>query len=301
MRSAFIKLHLAVFLAGFTAILGKLISLNSFGLVWWRLLFTVLGMLLLASVLRRTVNLKPATRWKLLGIGAVIAIHWLTFFGSIKFSSVSITLVTFSSAGFFSALLEPFFTRKKIDWLELILGLICIFGIYIIFRVDNSHGLGIALGLASAALAAMYAILNKKILSPGLSGFTITYWEMIGAFATVSVAASLFFLVEPFAFMPLPLDWIWIVILALLCTIWPWFLQIQALHYLNASTVNLSYNLEPVYGIILAVIIFRENEEMGPSFFLGTLIIAIAVGIQTWRILHAQKQKEDKAATTLPV
>ncbi len=245
----------------------------------------------MVRILHRVVHLPADKIKKLLGIGVIVGLHWLCFFGSIKFASVSIALVTLSAAGFFSALFEPLITKKKLDGVELFLGIVCILGIYVIFSVDSSNSIGIGLGLASAALSSLFSILNKKIIAPGLSGFAITFWEMWGALAIVSVSSLLFYIKDPFPFLPLPLDWFWIALLAFLCTIWPWFLQLQSLRHLSASTVNLSYNLEPVYGILMAVVLFHENEQMGASFLVGALIIGISVGIQTWRVMQKEKSR----------
>jgi drug/metabolite transporter (DMT)-like permease len=284
MRVAFIKLHIAVLLAGFTAILGKLISLNEAALVWWRLLLATAALLLLFAVLKKTVRLQGKTAFQLLGIGALVGIHWLLFFGSVKYGNVSIALVCFSASGFFSALLEPLVTGKKWKLVELLLGLICMSGIYIIFHFDTQYKTGIILGVGAAALSAMFSILNKQMVNAKVDGLQMTFWEMAGAFITLSLVMPFYITMRGDAMLPIGLDWVWLLMLALVCTVWAFFLQLQALQYISAVTLNLTYNLEPVYGIILAFVVFGENKYLGNEFFIGLLLIAAAVAVQMVRV-----------------
>ena len=290
MRLAFIKLHIAVLLAGFTAILGKLITLNEAALVWWRLLLSVVALLLLFTWLKKSVLTTRKTILQLLGIGSLVGIHWLCFFGSVKFGNVSIALVCFSAAGFFSALLEPVITRRKWRPIELLLGLMCMAGIYIIFHFDTRYKTGILLGVAAAALSALFSILNKQMVNARADGLQMTFWEMSGALITLSVAMPAYVMLRGDSMLPAPLDWLWLLILALVCTVWAFFLQLQALQHISAVTLNLTYNLEPVYGIILAFIFFQENQYLHSTFFAGLIFIALAVAIQMWRV----KQGRDR-------
>ena len=284
MRLAFIKLHIAVLLAGFTAILGKLITLNEAALVWWRLLLSVVALLLLFTWLKKSVLTTRKTILQLLGIGSLVGIHWLCFFGSVKYGNVSIALVCFSAAGFFSALLEPVITRRKWRPIELLLGLMCMAGIYIIFHFDTRYKTGILLGVAAAALSALFSILNKQMVNARADGLQMTFWEMSGALITLSVAMPAYVMLRGDSMLPAPLDWLWLLILALVCTVWAFFLQLQALQHISAVTLNLTYNLEPVYGIILAFIFFQENQYLHSTFFAGLIFIALAVAIQMWRV-----------------
>ena len=288
MRLAFIKLHIAVLLAGFTAILGKLITLNEAALVWWRLLLSVVALLLLFTWLKKSVLTTRKTILQLLGIGSLVGIHWLCFFGSVKYGNVSIALVCFSAAGFFSALLEPVITRRKWRPIELLLGLMCMAGIYIIFHFDTRYKTGILLGVAAAALSALFSILNKQMVNARADGLQMTFWEMSGALITLSVAMPAYVMLRGDSMLPAPLDWLWLLILALVCTVWAFFLQLQALQHISAVTLNLTYNLEPVYGIILAFIFFQENQYLHSTFFAGLIFIALAVAIQMWRVKHGR-------------
>lgn len=284
MRVAFIKLHIAVLLAGFTAILGKLISLNEAALVWWRLLLAIVVLLSLFAMLKRTIRVPMKTAAQLLGIGALVGIHWLLFFGSVKYGNVSIALVCFSASGFFSAMLEPLVTGKKWKMVELLLGLICMSGIYIIFHFDTQYKTGIALGVGAAALSALFSILNKQMVNAKVDGLQMTFWEMTGALIILSAVMPFYIMMRGDAMLPLGLDWMWLLILALLCTVWAFFLQLQALQYISAVTLNLTYNLEPVYGILLAFVVFGENKFLGNEFFIGLLLIAAAVMVQMIRV-----------------
>lgn len=284
MRLAFIKLHIAVLLAGFTAILGKLISLNEAALVWWRLLLSVVALLLLFIWLKKSVLTTRITILQLLGIGSLVGIHWLCFFGSVKYGNVSIALVCFSASGFFSALLEPIITHRKWRPIELVLGLMCMTGIYIIFHFDVQYKTGILLGIAAAALSALFSILNKQMVNAKADGLQMTFWEMSGALITLSVVMPGYIMMRGDSMLPAPIDWLWLLILALVCTVWAFFLQLQALQHISAVTLNLTYNLEPVYGIILAFVFFQENQYLNNTFFVGLVLIAMAVAIQMWRV-----------------
>jgi drug/metabolite transporter (DMT)-like permease len=284
MRSAFIKLHTAILLAGFTAILGKLISLQEAALVWWRLVLAVAALFCLFALLKKRVALPLSQVWKLLGVGGLVGIHWLCFFGSVKYGNVSIALVCFSASGFFSALLEPVVTRRKTSLVELLLGLVCMSGIYIIFHFDARYKTGIALGVAAAALSALFSILNKQLVSARIDEMRMTLWEMTGALVILSIVMPVMVWYRGDAFLPVGADWIWLLLLSLVCTVWAYFLQLQALHHISAVTLNLSYNLEPVYGILLAFLFFNENKYLSPAFFAGLVLIAAAVAVQMWRV-----------------
>ena len=282
MKKAMIQLHTAIFLAGFTAILGKLINLGAISLVWWRLVITVAVLF----VFFRTTLKKTAYPFqliaKVLGVGALVGLHWLSFFGSIKFANVSIALVCFSSSGFFSALIEPFVLRRKLSLFELALGIISMSGIYIIFHFDTRYKTGIALGVAGAALSALFSIFNKKLVHQ-MDGLHMTAYEMAGALVIVSFVIP-FSISNGSAFWPQSIDWLWLFILSVLCTVWAFFLQLKALHHISAFTLNLSYNLEPVYGIILAFLIFKENKKLNIAFYIGVSFIVLALAAQMYAV-----------------
>lgn len=300
MKQAFLRLHTAIFLAGFTAILGKLISLGTISLVWWRLLITVIFLAIWLRGKLKNTHYPVILKWQVIGVGALVGLHWLSFFGSIKWANVSIALVCFSSSGFFSALLEPFILKRRISWFELALGILSMAGIYIIFHFDARYKIGIGLGVLAAALSAYFSILNKKLV-PKISGLHMTAYEMAGALAIVSIALP-FNLLAGNSFLPIGLDWLWLSVLSVLCTVWAFVLQLQALKHISAFTLNLSYNLEPVYGIILAFLLFRENEHLNSAFYFGAFLIILALGAQMVTLnLKRKNNEKDRAGQSMPV
>ena len=279
--TSYLHLHGIVVLLGFTAILGALISLSAGPLVWYRMLFATLGLgayLRFHSVSFR-VSLSRLTL--LLGIGLVVALHWITFFHAIKVSNVSVTLGVFASTTLFTSLLEPLFQKKRILWLEVLIGLAILLGIYIIFQFEFKYLEGILYALLSALLNAVFAVLNRKI-SHHHPPAVISFWEMLGGFLFM----SLFFLFTG-AFAGWPLvpalsDFFWLLVLGILCTSYAFTAIVHIMKRLSAYAVVLAINLEPVYGIILARLFFPESESMSAGFYLGTLIIILSVLSYPW-------------------
>lgn len=287
MKKAFISLHAAVFLAGFTGVLGRLISLNEFMLVWYRLLITILTLGIILW-LRRSFPKKPVrSLLPVFSVGAVVALHWVAFYGSIKYANVSIALVCFSTLGFFSALLEPLILPKRMSYRELLLGMISVAGVYLIFHFDTRYKTGIIFGVASAVLAALFTVLNKKVLEKH-NALNVTFIEMTGGFIMLSVLMPLYlFFFDLHVELPKAGDWLWLFILSWLCTVLAFYLSLNALKRISPFTVNLSYNLEPVYGIALAFIIYKENKDLEKSFYTGLLLIVIAVVLQMIKVYHS--------------
>jgi drug/metabolite transporter (DMT)-like permease len=290
MKKALIQLHIAVFLAGFTAILGKLITLNEGLLVWFRLLTTVVtlgGILLFKKQLRR-IPFKDLM--KIFGVGVIVAIHWVTFYGSVKYANVSVALVCFSATGFFTAFFEPLILKRKISLVEVGLGLIAIMGIYIIFDFHPQYKLGIIFGIISAVGSSLFPIYNKKLLltyTPRI----LTLYELGGGLLALTVLVPFYLMQFPAAYyLPTTTDWVWLLVLAWLCTVLSFDLQLNALKKISAFTANLTYNLEPVYGIILAFIFFKENENLNRAFYFGVALILLAVVLQMLRIRNQYKQ-----------
>lgn len=281
MRKAFIQLHVAVFLAGFTAILGKLITLNEGLLVWFRLFITVvsLGLILLLQKGLEKIRLKDALT--IFGVGAIVAMHWVTFYGSIKYANVSVALVCFSATGFFTAFFEPLIFRRRISVPEVLLGLLAIAGIYIIFDFHPNYKVGIIFGIISAMGSALFPIFNKRLLLR-FSPKTLTLYELGGGLLVLSFLIPVYLLKFPaLYYWPTVSDWLWLLVLAWFCTVLSFDLQLNALKKISAYTVNLTYNLEPVYGIILAFIFFKENEHLNRAFYMGVTLIILAVVLQT--------------------
>lgn len=290
MKKALIQLHIAVFLAGFTAILGKLITLNEGLLVWFRLLITVVTLAAILFFRKQLLRIPYKDVFKIFGVGVIVAIHWVTFYGSIKYANVSVALVCFSATGFFTAFFEPLILKKRISLIEVGLGLIAIVGIYIIFDFHPQYKLGVIFGIISAVGSALFPIYNKRLLltySPKI----LTFYELSGGLLALTFLVPFYLMQFPAAYyMPTTTDWLWLLVLAWLCTVLSFDLQLNALKKISAFTANLTYNLEPVYGIILAFIFFKENENLNPAFYLGVALILLAVILQMLRIRRQYKQ-----------
>ncbi len=244
MKKSFLHLHLAILLAGFTGVLGKLVTLNEAVLVWYRMLLAACFMLLLSLFRPGIKRLSAKETMKLVSIGAVVAMHWIAFYGSVKYANVSVSLVTFSAIGFFSAWLDPLINRRRPVLLEILLGLMVMAGIYLIFHFDSRFTLGVCFGVLSAFLASLFTILNKKLV-PAISSENITFYEMAGGWMVLSIFLPLYFQYFPSnGFLPTASDLLWLAILSILCTVVAFHLSVSALRHISPFTVNLSYNLD---------------------------------------------------------
>ncbi len=283
-RKGFIQLHLSVLLAGFTGLFGRLITLNEVDIVWYRMLFT-------SSILLVFTGL-PRVGWRkfmqLSGCGALLGLHWLLFYGSIKASNVSIGVICFSLIGFFTALFEPLLMKKRFSWAELLFSLITVCGVMCIFSLDARYRYGICIGIVSSAVCALYAICNKKC-SVGVRSRTVLMYQMSGGLIAITLLIPLYLQVfpsqQPVMVIPEGSNLWYMLCHALFCTIGMYLLQIQALKRLSAFTVNLTYNLEPCYTIILAFLIFGEGRQLNFSFYIGICLILLSVLLQSQRAL----------------
>ena len=284
MKKAFIQLHIAVFLAGFTGILGRLITLNEGLLVWWRLLISAATMWVLFLAAKRIKKITKADMLKVTGIGFIAALHWVSFYGAIKYSNVSVALVCFSSVGFFTAVFEPVLMKTAFRPVELLLGLLVITGIFIIFHFDARYKTGIIVGVVSAMLGAIFPVYNRQMMQR-MNAETLMTYELTGGWLALSLVIPFYLHQYPGVhWMPVSSDWWWLLFLSWLCSVWAFQLSANALKKISAFTVNLTYNLEPVYGILLAFAIYHENLELGVSFYMGLLLILLAVVLQTARV-----------------
>jgi len=290
MKKAFIQLHIAVLLAGFTGILGRLISVNEGMIVWYRLLFTSVTMWILFSALKKIQPIPKRDIAKIAAVGFIAAMHWVTFYGSIKYANVSVALVCFSAVGFFTALFEPIIFRKKFNTAEIILGLMTLAGIYIIFHFDSQYKTGIIIGLISAVLGALFPIFNRQFLQY-INVETMLTWQQTGGLITFSVLLPFYlqrFPVE--SFFPGAEDLMWLLVLSWLCSVIAFQFSSNALKRLSAFTVNLSYNLEPIYGILLAFVVFSENKLLSKWFYIGFSIIVAAIIIHALLLVKQEKK-----------
>ncbi len=289
MRKAFLQLHAAVFLAGFTGILGRLISLNEGMLVWYRLFLTTLTMIILFGLMKKLRKIPVKDILKICAVGFIAAMHWVTFYASIKYSNVSVALVCFSSISFFTAILEPVILRKRINWTEMFLGLMTLGGISIIFHFDSQYKVAIVIGLVSAVLAALFPIYNRQFLKR-VNVETLLTWQQFGGLISLSVLMPFYlqrFPVE--SLIPGLEDFLWLLVLSWFCSVIAFQFSSNALKRLSAFTVNLTYNLEPVYGILLAFMIYQENKLLSKWFYIGFAIIATALIIHI--IILARHEK----------
>ncbi len=289
MKKALIQLHVAVFLAGFTGILGVLISLDAMPLVWYRIVITVFSLSLLNRVFKKTILLPKKSVLKLFFIGTLIALHWVAFYASVKLSNVSIALVCFSSVGLFTALLEPVFITKKINWTDLLLGGLSLAGICLIFQFDQRYRLGIIVGLVSAFLAALFSVFNKRNMHIAEPSVMMLY-ELMGGLVLLTLLMPVYIFWYPHAVLiPSVSDWGWLIILSWLCTIVGMQLMLASLKKVSAFTQNLSLNLEPVYAITMAFIFFGEGKGVGSSFYYGASLIVLSVVLQMIGMIAKRK------------
>lgn len=283
MKKAFLQLHFAIFLAGFTGVLGRLITLNEGLLVWYRMFFTTLTLISISLFFKRISIPDRKGVAQLILIGFIIALHWVFFYGSIKYSNVSVGLVCFSAIGFFSSILEPLMLKRSIDVFEIFLGLIAMFGVYLIFHFGDGFRTGIILGVVSSFLAAIFTILNKNMVVR-YEPSTISFFELGGGWLGLTLIMPLYLHQFPVdELIPSITDFIWLIILSLFCTVLAFNLSIRSLQRISPFTVNLSYNLEPIYGIGLAFLLYQEHNMLGPSFYAGFFLIFLTVLVQSWR------------------
>jgi drug/metabolite transporter (DMT)-like permease len=289
MRKAFLQLHAAVFLAGFTGVLGRLIELNEGWLVWYRMLLSAVLLLLLMLLRKQTIRIEKKYLLRCVGIGALIALHWVFFYGSVKYANVSIALVCFAATGSFTAFLEPLILKRKIDLVEVLLGLLVLLGIYLIFHFDVQYKTGILLGVVAAFLSALFPIYNKQLIQH-VPVSALTLYELSGGWLLLSLVLPFYLQFSPATkHLPSMSDWFWLLMLALFCTVLAVQLSVNALKKISPFTANLTYNLEPVYGIALAFLIYHEEKELGVGFVWGILLIVASVVIQTVRVWRERK------------
>jgi drug/metabolite transporter (DMT)-like permease len=284
MKKALIQLHIAVFLWGFTGVLGRLITLNEGLLVWWRMFLTVLTLLALRFIQKEFERIPLKDALKIGGVGALVAIHWVAFYGSIKIANVSIALTCMAAGGVFTAIFEPLAFRRKIDIKEVLLGVLALVGISLIFHFNPKFKWGIVVGIISILLAVVFSIFNKKLVGK-FSAKTISLYELGGGWLAWTLLLPVYWYFIPSeTFLPQGMDWVWLLIMAWFCTVLSVNLSLQALKHISAFTQNLTLNLEPIYGILLAFVIFQENKDLSPGFYWGFGLIALAVALQMLRI-----------------
>ncbi len=275
----YLKLHFIVFLWGFTAVLGKLVLLPSVEMVFYRTLLAAVGMGVWMLAFRGTFKVTGPDLIKLLLTGLIIAVHWLAFFGAGRIANPSTSLVGFATCSLWAALIEPVAKGRKIQLLEIGLGLVVLLGLIVIFSFDFQYKLGLLLGVISGLTAALFGVINSRIVAR-LHAYTITFYEMVGAclgvimffpFYTRRLSTGVLDLTPGF------LDWVYIALMAWACSVYAFSVSINLSKRLSVFFIQLTLNLEPVYGMILALLVFGQQEVMALHFYMGTLIILSAV------------------------
>jgi drug/metabolite transporter (DMT)-like permease len=299
MKRAFAQIHLAVLLWGFTGILGKAISLSAPVLVWYRMLITAVILALIISSRAEWVKIVKKDMIRVVGIGMLYAVHWVSFYASIKFANASIAMVCLATASVFTALLDPLLNKGKFNYIELFLSFIAVSGVYCIYALQphlakGNHQmanfeLGIILGVIASIISAVFTVLNKP-LAEKYPPRTLVFYEMATGFSFLCVIAPFFLYTHPAeVLLPQGLDYLWIFLLSYCCTVWGQSLAMSALKHLTAFTITLSVNLEPVYGIILAFLIYKENNQLGYGFYVGMACIFVSLLFQVMIILFKNR------------
>ena len=294
-KKAFLFLHLSVFLFGFTAILGDIIDLNFPSIVWWRSLITsmILVFMVKISIFLKVFSLKTIAKHAF--IGFILAIHWLFFYGSIKISNPTMALIALSSSALITALLEPLLIRKaKFRLVDVILGILVIPGFIMIFyNSDQMQQKGLWIGIGAAILGAIFSILNKKWLVTGQE-LKMTYIQL----TSVVITISLFFLIFSGIFdlkyqIPHGIDWFNMFVFALFCTVIAYYLYLKAFNHISAFDVSLAFNMEPIYGIIMAALLLKDYREVSAMVYLGMLFIISLVFLDTYVKFRKNKFKNE--------
>lgn len=271
-----VKLHFIVFILGFTAVLGKLITVPAFQLVWYRVLIAAFTLLVMILFTRSKWQLSFLVILKLAGIGLIVAAHWICFFYAIKVSNIAVTLSCLSTTTLFTSFIEPLSQKRRISWLEVMIGLIIISGIILIYRFETEYVEGIIFSLLAALLASTFSVLNKNI-SLKYDIRQIAFWEMISGF----IAVSLFLLLSEkdlaTSLNLLSNDLLCLILLGTICTAFAYAETIRVMQKLSAYIVVLVINLEPIYGIVMGFFIFGDSEKMTFGFYAGAMVILLAV------------------------
>ncbi len=282
MKNALLKMHLAVFLWGFTGVLGRAISLREYPLVWYRTLFTAIILFFILIYLQKFSKLSRKELFRFFIIGSVIAIHWVAFYGSIKFANASIALTCLATAGVFTSIIEPLVLKTEFNYKEMVIGIVALVGMYSIYHFEINYAFGITLGIIAALLSSVFTIMNKKIVS-GYSAQLVAFYEIGFGFIFLTALLPFYLQFQPeVKFSMSVMDFFWMFILSLFCTVIGQSLALSALKKLTPFTTVLLVNLEPVYGIILAMIFYQENKELGLGFYIGIFLISLSVFLHTF-------------------
>ncbi|MCE6990884.1 DMT family transporter [Dyadobacter sp. CY323] len=276
---SYLHLHFLVLIWGFTAIVGLMVSISPVALVLYRTFFAAIGVAVIILVKRKSFQTSRTDLIRMFVVGFILSAHWMLFFASARVSTASVCLAGMATTSLWTSLIEPLVNKRKISPLEVGLGILAFAGLYVVFRFEFDHALGLGLALSSALLAAMFTVANSRLVQRN-DAFIITFYEMTGA----TVFSLMFLVISEWQgwtggapFIPISKDWIWILFLAFICTVYASTMSTQLMKQFSAYLINLTINLEPVYGIALAFFFLGEKERMTREFYLGTLLILLAV------------------------
>lgn len=288
----YLHLHFLVFIAGFTAILGKEISAGATAIVWYRMAIAAVLMFIYIKIIKLNIKVSKKATIKFSAAGVIIALHWITFFESIKQSNISIALAMFSSGAFFASFIEPIFFKRRVLLYEIGFGLIVILGVFLITSSELKYINGIILGLLSALFSTLFAVINGRFIEK-YNSTVISFYEFISGviFLSLFIHFSGIHFNKDFFMLP-QMDWVYILILASVCTAYAFIGAVEVMRYISPFTVILTYNLEPIYGIILALFLFPETEQMSSQFYLGATLIILMVLLDA--ILKNNKARKRK-------
>ncbi|WP_159468251.1 DMT family transporter [Dyadobacter sp. 3J3] len=276
---SYLHLHFLVLIWGFTAIVGLMVSVSPIALVFYRTFLAGLGLAVVMLVKKKKFDVTGADLRRMFFVGCILSSHWILFFAAARVSTASVCLAGMATTSLWTSLIEPLVNRRPVKPLEVGLGILAFAGLYVVFRFEFDHALGLGLALASALLAAMFTVANSRLVQR-IDAFTITFYEMVGA----SLFSLLFLIIAEsqgwtnnMPVWPKGQDWIWILFLAWICTVYASTMATQLMKQFSAYLINLTINLEPVYGIALAFFYFGEKERMTQGFYMGTILILLAV------------------------
>ncbi|WP_424961869.1 DMT family transporter [Ekhidna sp.] len=278
-RKDYLTLHFIVLIWGFTAILGLLIDIPSVEVVFFRTLIAAIGLFVLLKLWKRSLKINSRKHLlQILGTGSLIALHWILFFLSARISNASVCLAGMATCSLWTSLIEPLSQGRKIKRFEVMLSIIAFIGIAVIFNVEFDYLAGLLTAVLSAFIASVFTVINGR-LTKTYDPYVITYYEMVGACLSIAAFFPIYsiYFVESLSLAPSLSDWFYLSMLAIVCTVYAYSVSVELMKRLSAFSINLVVNLEPVYGIILALIIFGDSEEMSPGFYGGTLLILTSV------------------------
>ncbi len=308
MKRALLQIHLAVLLWGFTGVLGRAISLSAPVLVWYRMILTAAIIALIISYRKEWKPVRKRDLKKIVGIGVLFAIHWVAFYASIKYANASIALVCLATASIFTSIFDPLINKGKFNRTEIGLSLLAVAGVYCIYALQPSNQeqeaqmvhfqFGVILGVLASIISALFTVFNKP-LSQKYPARTLVFYEMSSGLLFLTLLAPVYLMNTPdFQLIPQGWDYLWLLLLSYCCTVWGQSLAMSALKRLSPFTITLSVNLEPVYGILLAFIIYKENQQLGTGFYLGMGLIFLSLALQVSLLIRRGRRRRKRVIST---